>query len=36
VNRALLNSNVALIMALNDYHLDVSQAEALEQLPGIV
>jgi phosphate:Na+ symporter len=35
VNRELLNANVALIMALNEYHLDVGQAAALEQLPGI-
>ena len=35
VNRELLNANVALIMALNEYHLDAGQATALEQLPGI-
>lgn len=33
-NRELLNSNVALIMAIKDYHLDAAQSEAFRQLPG--
>lgn len=34
VNRELLNSNIALIMAIKDFNLDASQAEAFRQLPG--
>ncbi len=34
VNRALLNANIALIMAIKDYHLDAAQSEAFRQLPG--
>lgn len=34
VNRELLNSNIALIMAIKDFHLDAAQSEAFRQLPG--
>ena len=34
VNRELLNSNIALLMALSDYHLDAESSDALKQLPG--
>jgi len=34
VNRELLNSNLALIAALQEYHLDPAASEALNQLPG--
>jgi phosphate:Na+ symporter len=34
VNRELLNSNVALVMALADYSLDADAADAVRQLPG--
>jgi len=35
VNRETLSSNLALLMALRDFHLDPSQAETVRQLPGI-
>ncbi|MBT8132473.1 MAG: hypothetical protein KJO35_09410, partial [Gammaproteobacteria bacterium] len=34
VNRGLLYSNIAIIMAIKDYHLESPQAEAFRQLPG--
>jgi len=34
VNRELLNSNIAIIMAIKDYRLDAAQSEAFGQLPG--
>ncbi|NNF51743.1 MAG: Na/Pi cotransporter family protein [Gammaproteobacteria bacterium] len=34
VNRELLNSNISLIMAIKDYHLEAAQSEAFRQLPG--
>lgn len=34
VNRELLNSNVSLLMAIKDFHLDAGQSEAFRQLPG--
>jgi hypothetical protein len=35
VNRETLSSNLALLMALRDFHLEPSQAETVRQLPGI-
>ena len=35
VNRELLNSNMALVMALQDYCLEEDEAAALGQLPGV-
>jgi len=34
VNREMLSSNIALVMALTDFHLDADAAEALRQLRG--
>ena len=34
VNRELLNSNLALVVALQEYHLDPAVSEALSQMPG--
>lgn len=34
VNRELLNSNLALLDALKDYHLNAEQAQAVTRLPG--
>jgi len=34
VNREVLNSNIALIMALKDYHLDPAEAQDISRLPG--
>ncbi len=33
-NRELLNSNLSLLMAIKDFHLDAGQSEAFRQLPG--
>ncbi|NNC63400.1 MAG: Na/Pi cotransporter family protein [Gammaproteobacteria bacterium] len=35
VNRETLNSNLALLMALRDFHLEASEAETVRQLPGV-
>ncbi len=35
VNREILNSNIALLMALKDFHLDAEQAKAVGRLPGV-
>ena len=35
VNREILNSNIALLMALKDFHLDAEQARAVSRLPGV-
>jgi phosphate:Na+ symporter len=35
VNRETLNSNLALLMALRDFHLEAAQAETVRQLPGV-
>jgi phosphate:Na+ symporter len=35
VNRETLGSNLALLMALRDYHLPPGEAETLRQLPGL-
>ena len=35
VNRELLNSNLALVMALADFHLTPDRSDALMQLPGM-
>ena len=35
VNRETLSSNLALLTALRDFHLDPSQAETVRQLPGV-
>jgi hypothetical protein len=34
VNRETLNSNLSLLMALRDFHLEPSQAEIVRMLPG--
>jgi len=31
----MLNSNLALLMALRDFHLEAAQAETVRQLPGV-
>lgn len=35
VNREILNSNLALLMSLRDFHLGPAQAETIRQLPGL-
>ncbi len=35
VNRHILNSNIALLMALKDFHLNAEQAKAIGRLPGV-
>ncbi|NNC55309.1 MAG: Na/Pi cotransporter family protein, partial [Pseudomonadales bacterium] len=34
VNREVLNANIAIVMAVKDYHLDPAESKALQQLPG--
>ena len=35
VNREVLNANMALMMALRDFHLEPEQARTITQLPGL-
>ena len=35
VNREILNSNIALLMALKEFYLDAEQAKAIGLLPGV-